>query len=120
MAKPIVLQSMELDDEDKLEEVAPVTREVPDYPWGLRICLTEKELAKLGLDPTEAFVGGTIHGHFMAEITSVSSNQINGEECRRLEMQITQLAIESEDEEDEMPEVAEAPKRKRGSLYGAR
>lgn len=118
MAKPIMLMSMELDDEDKAEEAAPVTREVPDYPWGLRICLTEKELAKLGLDPAEAFVGGTIHGHFLAEITSVSSNQINGEECRRLELQITQLAIESEDEEDAAPEISEGTQRKRGSLYG--
>jgi hypothetical protein len=117
MAKPIMLVSMELDDEDKAVETAPMTREVPDFPWGLRLCLTDKELRKLKLDASEAFVGGTIHGHFLAEITSVSSNQVNGDECFRLELQIREMAIESEDEEDAAPEAAPAPKRK--GLYRA-
>ena len=45
------LIDMELDDEDKLDafpmEVAPKR---PDYPYGLRICLTHSELRKLDLD----------------------------------------------------------------------
>lgn len=119
MAKPIMLVDMEMSDEDKLEEVAPITRDVPDYPWGLRICLTHKELAKLNLDPSAAFVGATIHGHFMAEITSISSTQIDGDECNRIELQITSLAIESEDEEDAEPETVQPPKKGMRSLYGS-
>lgn len=97
------MTSMEMDDEDKLDAVMPYPMsDKPDYPYGLRICLTEKELDKMGLDHRDAVVGGTIHGHFLARITSVSSNEDenSGSGCR-VELQITDLDIESEDEENE-------------------
>lgn len=98
----IVMRSMELDDEDKIDAVMPIPLpEKPDYPYGLKICLTEKEFEKLGLDHTVAEVGGMVHGHFMAKITSVSSEQRESGDCCRCELQITDLAIESEDEENE-------------------
>lgn len=99
----IVMQSMELDDEDKLDAIMPLPMSsLPDYPYGLKICLTEKELKLLGLDIPEAeAIGGTVHGHFMARITSVSSEQRDGKQSCRIEMQIEDLAIESEDEENE-------------------
>lgn len=101
----IVMKSMEFDDDDKLDAVLPmVMPEKPDYPYGLRICLTEKELDKLGIDCAEACVGGTFHGHFMAKITSVSTEERAGGDCCRLEAQITDLAIESEDEENDEAE----------------
>lgn len=117
--KPIMLQSMELDDSDKLEETFPAgdIKNVPDYPWGLRICLTQKELEKLQLDPEDAFVGGTIHGHFLAEITSASIEQRNGDQTCRIELQITNLAIESEDAEDEDAEIVQKPRKGIRSLY---
>ena len=35
---------MELDDEDKLDAIMPIPMDnKPDFPYGLRICLTEKE-----------------------------------------------------------------------------
>jgi hypothetical protein len=89
--------SMELDDEEKIDAVAPIPMpSKPDFPHGLRICLTERELEKLDIDHTEAFVGGVFHGFFMARITSVSVNGV--------EAQIEDLAIESEDEENEEAE----------------
>lgn len=102
MKKPRQMTSMELDDEDKMDAVMPIAMPVgPDYPFGLRICLTEKEFTKLGLDPSEACVGGMVHGHFMARITSVSADDTtNGSSCR-CEMQIEDLNIESEDAENE-------------------
>lgn len=98
-----VMKSMELDDEDKLDTAMPIAMpDKPDYPYGLRITLTDKELAKLDLDHTDAEVGGTIHGFFMARITSVSENEVNGgEKCCRIELQIENLGIESEDAENE-------------------
>lgn len=103
----IVLQNMELDDESKLDAVQPMaTPEKPDYPYGLRICLTQEEFAKLGLDPADAFRGGIVHGHFMGEITCVNIRDDEGGPCHRVEVQITHLAIESEDAEDEEPETA--------------
>lgn len=105
MAKMIAMKSMELDDESKLDAVMPIPMpEKPDFPYGLKICLTSKEFEKLELDPAAAFVGGMVHGHFMARVTSVSSNDgEHGSDCR-VELQIEDLAIESEDEENEEEE----------------
>lgn len=98
-----VMKSMELNDESKLDAVMPISMpDKPDYPYGLRISLTNEELDKLDLDKADAEVGGTIHGFFMARITSVSENEVNGgEKCCRIELQIEDLGIESEDQENE-------------------
>lgn len=99
----IVMKSMELDDEDKLDTLMPIPMpNKPDYPYGLKICVTHKELRKLDVDPIEAVVGGIVHGHFMARITSVSADDSeHGGESSRVEMQIEDLALESEDGENE-------------------
>jgi hypothetical protein len=95
----ITMKSMEYDDSDKLDAVMPIPMpDKPDFPFGLRICLTEKELEKLGLDHTEAEVGGMVHGHFMANITSVSAEQRDGNDTCRVELQIQALSIEAEEE----------------------
>lgn len=92
--------SMELDDEDQLDHPAPLPLpEKPEFPYGLRICLTEKEFEKLDIDPADAFVGGIFHLHGLARITSVSSSDGNMGKCFRVEAQIEDLAIESEDAE---------------------
>jgi hypothetical protein len=92
---------MELDDEDKMDALMPIAMpEKPDFPYGLRISLTEKEMAKLHLVHEVAEVGGTVHGHFMARVTSVSATESDGANCCRIELQIEDLDIESEDEEN--------------------
>jgi hypothetical protein len=96
MDKSQVMQSMELDDEEKLDAVYPMPIK-PDYPCGLRGCLTKSELDKLELEPEFAVVGGIIHMHALARITNVN----HGENDCRVEFQIEDLAIESEDEENE-------------------
>ena len=94
------LTSMEYDDEDSLDACCPMPMPCkPDYPYGLRITLTDKELEKLKIDHADAFVGGTFHGHFMARVTSVSADENSDRKSCRLEAQIEDLAIESEDEE---------------------
>lgn len=94
------MTDMELDDESKMDAVMPIPTDKPDYPWGLRITLTEKEFEKLGLDPRDAAIGGIFHGHFLATVTCVNANSSESGDCCRVEAQITHLAIESEDEED--------------------
>lgn len=97
----IVMQSMELDDEAKMDAAMPIPMpDKPEYPYGLHICLTQDEFDKLGLDPTDAVIGGIVHGHFLARITSVSMSENDGGSNCRVEMQIEDLAIESEDEEN--------------------
>lgn len=96
---------MEYGDEDKLDACCPMPMpNKPDFPYGLRISLTDKELSKLGIDHADAFVGGIFHGHFMARITSVSADENEDRKSCRLEAQIEDLAIESEDEENETGE----------------
>jgi hypothetical protein len=96
------MTSMELDDEAKMDAAQPIAMlDKPDYPYGLRICLCGDELEKLNLDPSDAFIGGIIHGHFLATITSLSmSAGENYSDCR-VELQITHLNVLSEDEENE-------------------
>jgi hypothetical protein len=95
------MKSMELDDDDKMDMSLPAVHHTPDFPYGLKISLTEKEFEKLDLDHKEAEVGGTVHGHFMGRITSASHEQRDGEDCCRVEIQIEDLEIECEDEENE-------------------
>jgi hypothetical protein len=102
VSKLRLMVSMELDDEDKLDSIMPIEMpSKPDFPWGLRICLTEAEFEKLKLDPTDAEVGGIFHMHGLARITSVSHTEGENGKCCRVEATIEDLAIESEDEENE-------------------
>lgn len=112
------MTDMELDDEDIGDMKAPIPLpETPRYPYGLRICLTHAELRKLKLDPAEASIGAYVHGHFMGCITSVSMNQTeNADECR-VEIQIEQMAVESEDEENKEMEAKMGAGRRRSPLY---
>lgn len=93
------MKSMEFDDEDKYDS-EPIEYVKPDYPYGLRISLTHKELDKLGLDSSAAVVGGICHLHAMARITSVSAEESSGSSTCRIELQIEDLEIESEDAEN--------------------
>jgi len=102
MAWGTKLVDMELTDDDKIDSMAcqPTPAEMPDYPWGLRICLTEKELEKLGLD-ADCECGDTVDLRAMGRVTSVSLNEVNGEQTCRIEIQIEQLAVENESTEDD-------------------
>ena len=92
--------SMELDDEDKVDMSSPISRVTPDWPWGLRISLSEKEIEKLGLDH-DVDVGDLVDMRCFGEVTSVSKNQSDGKPCCRVEIQIQRMKIENEDLEDE-------------------
>lgn len=107
MARMNPMISMELSDEEKMDASQPIAmNDVPDYPYGLRICLTHEEMKRLDLDPSEAFVGGIVHLHALARVTSVSISDSaatqysdGGPNCR-IELQIEDMCIESEDEEN--------------------
>ena len=98
------LTDMELSDDDKMDECFPCGPDMkpkgPDYPWGLRISLTDKELDKLGLDAKDADCGDVIDMRAFACITSISYDDRDGKKCCRVELQIQKLAIENEMQED--------------------
>jgi len=104
---PTPMVSMERDDEEKGEvmQTFPALADQPDYPYGLRISLTERELDKLGLAASDCFVGGIVHIHGLARITSVSSEDREGGKTERVELQIEDMCcVESEDAENSAAE----------------
>jgi hypothetical protein len=101
MAKLRTMVSMELDDEEQLDAVMPLALDNrPEFPYGLKICLTSSEFGKLGIDPSDTQVGETFHLFGMARVTSVSMNDTAGGPCWRVEAQIEDMALESEDDEN--------------------
>jgi hypothetical protein len=100
------LADMSLSDDEKLDMATPIAMpDRPEYPYGLRICLTHDELAKLGIDPKEATVGGYFMLHAQCCVTSVSNNQTESGDCYRVEAQIEKAAVDGDDAE----EAADAP-----------
>jgi hypothetical protein len=89
--------SLELDDEDKMDFCSPIPCPRPDYPYGARICFSEKELKKLNLDVPE--VGDMIDMRAMGTVTSVSIDKTDGEDRCRVEIQLERVALESADKE---------------------
>lgn len=87
---------------------APPASTINDYPYGLSICLTQEELDKLQLDPGDVDVGDTVHLFCFAKVTSksMSDNESSGPQTR-LEMTITHIAAEDEDDENEEADEAE-------------
>ena len=90
------LVDMELDDEEKMDTLMPIPATKPDYPYGLKICLTHRELAKLGLS-ADCDIGDVIDMRAFACVTSVSKDG----DSARVELQIEKLAVEDEMDEDE-------------------
>lgn len=113
----IPMQSMELDDDEILDTAMPIAMDAPPkYPYGLRICLTQDEFDKLGLDPEEAEVGATVLIQAVARITDYSHHEDeNGVTCR-CELQIEDMGVVTEDDPAEEA-AAEKPPRGPASFY---
>lgn len=87
------------------------------YPYGLCLALTEEELDKLGIGDELPNRGDMIHIAAMAKVTAVSENEnemTDGSKKvrRRVELQITHIALENEDEEGEQ-------EARRSRFYGS-
>lgn len=119
MRKIPAMVSMRLTDEDRKQNGygGPCdTTGGSVYPYGLCISLTQPELDKLGLSDDDVAVGDMLHIHAMAKVTSVSMSDSEnfGPSCR-VELQITDMVGEDEDEENDAPTSAET---RRTRLYG--
>lgn len=92
--------------------------DAPVYPYGLCISLCQDELAKLNLDDG-CDVGDTIHIFAMARVTSKSSsmNEASGPNCR-IELQITDMSVENEDDEDDAEDAQMRDMARRKRFYG--
>lgn len=123
MAKVHPMRSMELDDETQYEAVPAMPgMDKPRFPYGLRISIEDAQLKELGLSCEDCTVGGVIHLHALARITSVSQNDTDSGKRERVELQIESMCcVESEDAENEEAEEemeGEAPlSSRRKKLY---
>jgi hypothetical protein len=97
------LVSVELTDEEKLDaNLPPALADMPDYPYGLRISLDQRTLAKLELEP-DCEVGDYLDMRCFGRVMSVSINDHpDGKRCC-VEIQIEQIAIENESDEEPEP-----------------
>lgn len=73
---------------------------LPRYPYGLCLSLCQDELDKLGIEIGDVGVGDMLHLHCLAKVTSVSSNENENGSSSRVELQVTHIAAEDEDEEN--------------------
>lgn len=107
--------------EDAPQPVAEAAIKGPRYPYGLSISLGDDELKKLGLGDELPSAGEMIHLFAMAKVTSAGEHESMGTDgktsiCRRVELQITHLATENEDQENAAMDAAierDAKRRKR-------
>lgn len=80
----------------------PCASDLPAYPYGLCISLTENELTKLGVTIKDFDVEDMVHLHCLAVVSATSENKSqNGSEHCRVELQVTHIECESEDEENQ-------------------
>ena len=101
---------MELDDEAKIDGAIPTPDgpKTPDYPYGLRICLTTAELAKLGFDEADMpEYGDMLHFVAMACVTFANTSHGENGRDRRVELQITHMSLENESAEFQDDEAGE-------------
>lgn len=101
MKKLPSMVDMAMDPEEKAEMMSPSP---PTYPYGLSICLCEKELEKLGISEEEIERGDMFHLHALAKVTSVSTHDTDHGSGCRVELQICYMSTEDEDEENEEEE----------------
>jgi hypothetical protein len=90
------LVDMSMDDEDILDMCCPIPiKDKPRYPYGLRICLTHKELEKLGLTP-DCEIGDMVDLRCFAVVTSMSIDETQSGPTCRVELQIEKMMVENE------------------------
>lgn len=86
--------------------IAPPAADEPYYPYGLRITLTEEELDKLDLD-SDCEVGDMIHIHCLAKVCGINTNSTVVSSSKTIQLQITHIACEDEEHENEEYEAEE-------------
>lgn len=85
----------------------------PMYPYNLCISLGDEQLKKLNLDAS-CGVGDLVYMDCVAKVTAVSKNDTTEGTKNRIELQITGIKVESEEEEaaEEMPRRVKNPYKK--------
>ena len=86
----MVMQSMEIEESEAPMYDKPMS---PKYPYGLRLCLSEKILQKLAIEGVPA-IDDKMMVCAVASVSSISSTaNDDGSVNRYVELQITQLEV---------------------------
>lgn len=84
--------------EAKSETMLGEASELPEYPYGLTICLDDDVLAKLGIDPSSLPKVGTVFTiEARAEVCSTSQYQNQDGADSSLSLQITDMSLSQGD-----------------------
>lgn len=94
------LVSMKITKQEKAEEKKAETLKQPDYSWGLRLSLDDECMGKLGLDASKMTAGESVSLTAKAKVVSTSVNASEGKKHQGVELQITDMALESGDKSD--------------------
>ena len=84
------------DDGEKDGACCPSTSdyERPDYPWGTRLTLESEQLEALGLSTAMPALGTKMDIAAIVEVVGSHSEAVDGKQHRRLELQITEMAVQ--------------------------
>lgn len=88
------LCSMKLPPEKTKHKIEPAKVEAPRYPWGLRLNLETEAIEKLGLEKLPQ-VGTVVTVMAKAKVVEVSQTDMQNRKSRRLELQITDLGLDT-------------------------
>jgi hypothetical protein len=97
MARTPAEAKKEVEKYDMPATASPVAS-VPTFPYGLCISLEDETLDKLGMEGAMPAVGDVIQFTAMAKVTSASDSEReksdgSKEQCRRVELQITDMGV---------------------------
>lgn len=84
---------------DQRESVLTEAMERPEYPWGLMVSLDSESLEKLNLAALPA-VGETMIMTARVSVQSVSQHDAGMERRFNVELQITDMALERDNQQD--------------------
>jgi hypothetical protein len=84
--------NMKCEDDEK--ETMAAMPEGPEYPYGLRICLNEESIKKLGIDKLPE-LGAEMILNAKVSVCSVSKSESEGGVYRNLDLQITDMELGS-------------------------
>lgn len=79
--------------EEKSQMASPANYDMPEYPYGLSICLSEESIAKLGLSGLPQ-AGDEMIVVAMVKVSRVASTETDGGINRGLDLQITDLSLD--------------------------
>ncbi len=81
------------DDDEKC--CAPMETDRPDYPWGTRLNLDDEQIVALGLSDSMPGIGVRMDMAAIVEVVGVNSEQVDGKTKHRLELQVTEMALQA-------------------------